>query len=129
MRKINTGTVRKENQEIASKYFLILMRMSFLKFHLSGLFYIIIVFITRYTYNIFLSSKCKDIGYDDEFVRSNPDFRGYTKDNCNLLQQQNTRKLIYNCSLVYDKSVNNGRYCSPLEHMKILNPEPSFYRR
>ncbi len=43
-----------------------------------------------------------DSSYEDEFVRSypgNPNFRGYTKDNCKLLEQQNMYKQLYMTAL------------------------------
>jgi hypothetical protein len=69
-----------------------------------------------------------DSSYDDEFVRSypsSPNFRGYTKDNCKLLEQQNMYKQLYDCTTVYDRSISKGRYCSPMEHMSIWNPDTS----
>jgi hypothetical protein len=70
-----------------------------------------------------------DDSYDVKFVDKNPGFRGYTKSNCLLQQKQEMLATIFNCSMVYSKSVPGARYCTPMELMAIWNPSDVMIQR
>jgi hypothetical protein len=70
-----------------------------------------------------------DESYDEEFVKNNPFFRGYTKNNCLLLQTQEMLTSVFNCTLVYFQNLNNTPYCSPLENIAMWNPDLSTLHR